>query len=145
MSPFGRKRPFISLVFAVPERPLSGKADIQISVAKNSCGAAAFGRKRLEAFTTAARKVPGSLSRSFSRPREIKKPPEPLELVVPGAGIEPALPLRNRILSPARLPVPPPRHGVVGMFEQAEPGSNGAQYMRKSLRIYTYLRTTRRD
>ena len=102
MSPFGRKRPFISLVFAVPERPLSGKADIQISVAKNSCGAAAFGRKRLEAFTTAARKVPGSLSRSFSRPREIKKPPEPLELVVPGAGIEPALPLRNRILSPIR-------------------------------------------
>ena len=57
--------------------------------------------------------------------------PEPSVIVVPGAGIEPALPLRNRILSPARLPVPPPRHGVVGMFEQAEPGSNGAQYIRR--------------
>jgi hypothetical protein len=29
MTAIGRKRPFISLVFAVLERPLSGKADIQ--------------------------------------------------------------------------------------------------------------------
>ena len=29
-------------------------------------------------------------------------------LRVPGAGIEPALPCRNWILNPARLPVPPP-------------------------------------
>gem|GEM_PF-3584573 len=28
---------------------------------------------------------------------------------VPGAGIEPALRCQNRILNPARLPVPPPR------------------------------------
>jgi hypothetical protein len=28
-------------------------------------------------------------------------------VLVPGAGIEPALPNGNRILSPARLPVPP--------------------------------------
>ncbi len=31
MTASGRKRPFISLVFAVLERPLSGKADIQTS------------------------------------------------------------------------------------------------------------------
>jgi hypothetical protein len=29
--------------------------------------------------------------------------------IVPGAGIEPALRYQNRILNPARLPVPPPR------------------------------------
>lgn len=28
--------------------------------------------------------------------------------MVPGAGIEPALPFENRFLRPARLPVPPP-------------------------------------
>ena len=37
--------------------------------------------------------------------------------MVPEGGIEPPLPFGNRILNPARLPVPPPRPG-------------GAQYMR---------------
>ena len=37
---------------------------------------------------------------------------------VPGAGIEPALPNGNRILSPARLPVPP--SGLVLSFPKAD-------------------------
>jgi len=32
MSAFGRKRTIISLVFVMPERPLSGKADIALTV-----------------------------------------------------------------------------------------------------------------
>ena len=46
--------------------------------------------------------------------------------MVPGGGIEPPLPFGNRILNPARLPVPPPRQGVgddLGVVE-------GAKYMR---------------
>ena len=44
--------------------------------------------------------------------------------MVPEGGIEPPLPFGNRILNPARLPVPPPRH--------ASTDPEGAQYMRGS-------------
>ncbi len=33
------------------------------------------------------------------------------ELMVPGEGLEPSLCCQNRILNPARLPIPPPRPG----------------------------------
>jgi hypothetical protein len=35
-------------------------------------------------------------------------------VMVPRAGIEPARPLGRRILSPLRLPIPPPRHFYEG-------------------------------
>ena len=35
-----------------------------------------------------------------------------LFLLVPGAGLEPALPFEKRILSPQRLPIPPPGRDV---------------------------------
>ena len=55
-------------------------------------------------------------------------------MVVPGARIELALPFRNRILNPARLPVPPPR--LDHLFAQAAcrqaPGPKGGKYMRQN-------------
>jgi hypothetical protein len=44
-----------------------------------------------------------------------KRPEFPVVLVVPGTGIEPALPCGNQILSLARLPIPPSGHFVIGV------------------------------
>jgi hypothetical protein len=41
--------------------------------------------------------------------------------LVPEEGIEPSLPFGNRILNPARLPVPPPRHAGKYMRGKALP------------------------
>ncbi len=41
--------------------------------------------------------------------------------MVPEGGIEPPLPFGNRILNPARLPVPPPRHAGKYMRGKAVP------------------------
>ena len=50
--------------------------------------------------------------------------------VVPGERIELSLCFQNRILSPARLPVPPPRHASTDGAELDHPKPEGAQYMR---------------
>ena len=44
----------------------------------------------------------------------MQKVPKALYLLVPEGGIEPPLPFGNRILNPARLPVPPPRLASTG-------------------------------
>ena len=42
--------------------------------------------------------------------------------VVPGGGIEPPLPFKNWILSPARLPIPPSRHGRTRIIHETHAG-----------------------
>ena len=46
----------------------------------------------------------------FRSPRTWREPRKPLILMVPRAGLEPACPCGRRILSPVRLPIPPPGH-----------------------------------
>ncbi len=53
--------------------------------------------------------------------------------MVPRAGIEPAPCCHDRILSPARLPIPPPRH------------NNGAKIVSKKCKIVNPLRDTRQS
>ena len=54
--------------------------------------------------------------------------------MVPGARIELALPFRNRILNPARLPVPPPRldHLSAKAACSQALGPKGGKYMREN-------------
>ena len=51
--------------------------------------------------------------------------PKPLKSLVPGGGIEPPLPFENRILNPARLPVPPPRRGARIVYVRLFARANG--------------------
>jgi hypothetical protein len=52
-----------------------------------------------------------------------------LFLLVPGAGLEPARPFGQRILSPQRLPIPPPGHAEGKMEARVgiEPASTALQ------------------
>ena len=50
--------------------------------------------------------------------------------MVPGERIELSLCFQNRILNPARLPVPPPRHALVDGACNQVPRLEAAQYMR---------------
>ncbi len=54
-------------------------------------------------------RCPEGTSRSLERIEILRSWRKPLNLLVPGARIELALCYQNRILNPARLPVPPPR------------------------------------
>jgi hypothetical protein len=58
-----------------------------------------------------------------------RQEPTLLQPLVPRAGIEPTLPIGKRILSPLRLPVPPPGHLDVGcsLLEDVCPGYAQAQ------------------
>ncbi len=102
MTASGRKRTIISHSFQQFKCPLSGKADVQSETSKNTLPTDNL-------CEIAARSMRGRESGSISETEKTENGLEPLVLMVPGGGIEPPLPFGNRILNPARLPVPPPR------------------------------------
>jgi hypothetical protein len=83
--------------------------------------------------------VPVALCVALAPPGVTPRAADWLNHQVPKVGIEPTLPVGNRILSPARLPVPPLRHGLAWYEAAARPAGcahgRGRRESRSSRRL----------